>query len=182
MTDQVVSSIYILCLRVVSTTNSLGFEINGHDTLGAEVALDKILECLVSLAAIIIVLHVVHAGKLSLGNKCVSLRSSILISGTDDHREDIRLAVLEMVSIVRYNRRLGKIHPLLSGIELVVLVQQLSLVVLAGEFEHGDSVHTVGHLDSGGLCEGSRYATETGTGTGTGTEMEAWDDSFGRES
>jgi hypothetical protein len=62
----------------------------------------------------------------------------------------------------------------------VVLFQQLSLVVLAGELEHGDSVHTVGHLDSGGLCEGSRFATETETRTVT--EREAWDDSFGRES
>ena len=45
----------------------------------------------------------------------------------------------------------------------MVLVQQLSLIVLAGELEHGDSVHAVGHFDGGGLGEGSRYATETGT-------------------
>ena len=176
MNDQVVSSIYISCLRVVSTTDSLGLKVNGHDTLGAEVALDKILQRLVSLAAIIIVLHVVHAGKFSLGDKGISLRSSILISGTDDHGKDIRLAVLKMVSIARYDRRLGKGHPLLSGIKLVVLVQQLSLIVLAGELEHGDSVHAVGHFDGGGLGEGSRYATETGT------EREARNDSFRRES
>lgn len=96
-------------LGVVSTTNSLGLEINSHDPLGAKVALDKVLERLVSLAALVVVLHVIHAGELSLGDKRVSLRSGILISGTNDHGEDIRFAVLEVVSTLIYEIMRGKI-------------------------------------------------------------------------
>jgi hypothetical protein len=42
---------------------------------------------------------------------------------------------------------------LLRSAELVVLVQQLGLVVLAGKLEHGDSVHAVSHIDGSNLSE-----------------------------
>lgn len=83
---------------MISTTDSLGFEVDGHNPLRVKRALDKVLERLVSLAALVIILHVLHASELGLGDKGVSLRPSILIGGTDNHGEDIGLAVLEQIS------------------------------------------------------------------------------------
>lgn len=82
---------------MIGTTDSLGFEVDGHNALGVKRALDKVLERLVSLATLVIILHVLHASELGLGYKGISLRPSILIGGTNNHGEDIGLAVLEQI-------------------------------------------------------------------------------------
>lgn len=143
---------------VIGTTNSLRFEVDGHNPLRIKRALDKVLERLVSLATLVIILHVLHASELGLGDKGISLRPSILIGGANNHGEDIGFAVLEqIIRYVQIEIRLEATHLLLRGIELVVLVQKLGLLILARQLEHGDSVHAVGHLDGRDLSKRSGY-------------------------
>ena len=83
---------------MVGTTNSLGLEVDSQNSLRVKRALDKVFELLVSLAAFVVVLHVVKAGKLSLGNEGVPLCTGILVGSTNDHGEDVGLAVLDIRS------------------------------------------------------------------------------------
>lgn len=84
---------------IVNATNSLRLKVNGQDTLDAQ-RLHNRLQVAVGLASVVVVLHVLHAGKLGLGHKVVSLRSGILVGGTDHHGQDVGLAVLEENQLV----------------------------------------------------------------------------------
>lgn len=91
---------------MINTTHSLWLKVNSHNPLRAKRAFNKVLESLMSLAALVVVLHVVEVGELSLGDESVSLRPGILISSTDNHREDVRLAILEHTTQSVYHARM----------------------------------------------------------------------------
>lgn len=63
------------------------------DTVDGEV-LGGRLELAVRLALVIVVPHVLEAGKLGLADDGVALRPGVLLGNADGEREDVRLAVL----------------------------------------------------------------------------------------
>lgn len=77
----------------IRSSNRRRLEVHCQDTIAGDLGNER-LELGVSLAVMVVVLHVVQASELGLGDEGVALGAGILLSGTNDHRENVGLAVL----------------------------------------------------------------------------------------
>lgn len=119
---------------------------------------------------VVVVPHVFQAGKLKPGGEVEALRTLVGLTGADGHAENVGLAILCLVKLaccvlcfvperlcyglrekVSGERdRLEKdvfLHLCACVFDGLVEIQELFLVLLVGELEHGDSVDAFGHFD-----------------------------------
>lgn len=149
-------------------------EVDCHQSSDIQVASGR-LEGLVRGTLVVVEPHVLQAGKLKLGGEIVTLRTLVGLTGADGHAENVGLAILFLVELARLLYAVlccamlcaGEIFSwavlceVLDGMGRKVRVchlcacisdgfvegQELFLVLLVGELEHGDSVDALGHFD-----------------------------------
>lgn len=70
--------------RDIGTSDSRGLEVDGQNSITCHLGNER-LEFGVSLALVVVVRHVVEAGKLGLGHKGVALGAGVLLGRTNNH-------------------------------------------------------------------------------------------------
>ena len=173
----------------------LRLEVHRHDALDAQGRRGR-LELLVRGAHVVVVLHVLHAGELGLGNQRVALRARVLLGLAHHQREDVRLAVLwdvggrgSAVHLERQRkqkkdaewretlwgrscwswgiRRFCPSYLLLVGAEHLVVLKQTLPALGAGQLEHGDPVDPVRHRAVSSRSRGRWYWSKRGRAPAT---------------
>lgn len=144
----------------------LGLEEDGEDALAGDALEDLLLDAGVGLALGVVVLHVVEAGELGLGDDGVALGTRVVLGGTDGEVQDVRLAILDVggrivsaLSLTRNKYRVVRLYLLVVRRQLAVLVEDDRLLGRLGDLEQGDAVDAVRH-SCGCRAEGSGEQTE----------------------
>lgn len=117
------------------------------------------------LALGVVVLHVVEAGELGLGDDGVALRAGVVLGGADGQAEDVRLAILYMRYTYQSSIRAADLgsqgigqcaYLLVVRGQLTVLIEDDLLLLWLGDLEESDTVDAVGHCCGCGVESGER--------------------------
>jgi hypothetical protein len=142
----------------------LGLEEDGEDALAGDALEDLLLDAGVGLALVVVVLHVVEAGELGLGDDGVALGARVVLGRADGEVQDVRLAILDvdgscqLLSSAQNSTAVVQLYLLVVRGQLAVLVEDDLLLVRLGDLEQGDAVDAVRH---GCGCRAERSGERT---------------------